>query len=598
MNGRHAMPFGAEVRPDGVRFSVWAPGAQVARVHVDDRVVPLERRRDGFFTSVDPSARAGSRYAFSFDSTELRVPDPASRFNPDDVHAPSEVIDPAAFLWSDAGWHGRPWREAVIYELHIGTFTAEGTYDGAERKLDYLADLGITAIELMPLADTPGRGNWGYDGVLPFAPEHGFGRPEALKRFVQAAHARGLMVLLDVVYNHFGPDGNYLHLYAPQFFTTRHQTPWGNAINFDDFGSEIVRQFFVHNALYWLEEYHFDGLRLDAVHSIVDDSDSQFLGELAAAVQRLELGRLTHLVLENDRNESSLLRRDERGEPVAYTAQWNDDLHHALHVLLTGETRGHYQDYEQPAKQLLRSLLEGFAYQGETSRYRRGNARGEPSAGLPPEAFVNFLQNHDQIGNRPDGKRLWMLIGPEKMLAAETLLALLPTPILMFMGDEFHASSPFPFFCDFQGELAAAVTEGRRREFDKLADEHTDFDLLPGPNTPAARAAAVLDWRALGVEPHAGALERQRALLTTRRDALMPRLPVRAAAGELLGARAVLARWTLADDTCLALVANLDDHELFAPPPAAGEVLAATHPITPGQASALPPWFVSWTLER
>jgi maltooligosyltrehalose trehalohydrolase len=595
VKSRHAMPFGAEVGPRGVRFSVWAPAAREARVHVDGRVVPLDPRPDGFFAGLDEQARAGSRYAFSFDSGDLRVPDPASRFNPEDVHAPSEVVDPEAFLWSDVAWRGRPWHEAVIYELHVGTFTPEGTYAGAERRLDYLADLGVTAIELMPLADTPGRANWGYDGVLQFAPEHGYGRPESLKRFIQSAHARGLMVLLDVVYNHFGPDGNYLHLYAPQFFTTRHHTPWGNAINFDDLGSEAVRRFFIHNALYWLEEYHFDGLRLDAVHSIVDDSNPTFLRDLAVAVRRLELGRHTHLVLENDRNEATLLERDGDGKPRAYTAQWNDDLHHVLHVLLTGETRGHYQDYERPGEQLLRALTQGFVYQGETSRYRDGRPRGERSAELPAEAFVSFLQNHDQIGNRPDGKRLWMLLGPAQMLAAETLLALLPTPILLFMGDEFHAPSVFPFFCDFKGELAAAVTEGRRREFGKLADEQTHVDLVPEPNTPEARAAGVLDWRSLGVEPHASALERQRAWLRTRREVLVPRLPARAPAGELLGARALVARWTLSDGARLTLVANLDDRELFAPPPLRGEVLAATHG---GAQSALPAWFVAWTLER
>ena len=271
------MPFGAELAERGVRFAIWAPGAADARLHLDGHVLPMERGEDGFFVRVEESARAGSRYAYSFDGRDLLVPDPASRFNPEDVHAPSEVVDPNAFDWTDEQWHGRPWREAVIYELHVGTFTPEGTYAAARARLDYLAELGVTAIELMPLADTPGTRNWGYDGVLPFAPEHGYGRPEELKRFVQAAHACGLMVLLDVVYNHFGPEGNYLALYAPQFFTDRHHTPWGGALNFDDDSSEIVRRFFIHNALYWLEEYHFDGLRLDAVHAIADDSNPSFL---------------------------------------------------------------------------------------------------------------------------------------------------------------------------------------------------------------------------------------------------------------------------------------------------------------------------------
>jgi malto-oligosyltrehalose trehalohydrolase len=596
------MPFGAEVTERGVRFSIWAPAAREAMLHVDGREVTMPRDGRGFFTTLDETARAGSRYAFSFDTTDLHVPDPASRFNPEDVHAPSEVIDPGAFLWSDAKWRGRPWREAVIYELHVGTFTPAGTYAGAEERLDYLADLGITAIELMPLADTPGKQNWGYDGVLPFAPEHGFGRPEALKRFVQSAHERGLMVLLDVVYNHFGPDGNYLHLYASQFFTAKHHTPWGNGINFDDDASEIVRQFFIHNALYWLEEYHFDGLRLDAVHAIADDSDPTFLSDLATAVRGLDLGREVHLVLENDDNNAAYLRRTETGEPALYTAQWNDDFHHALHVIMTGERRGHYEDYERPAEQLLRALLEGFVFQGETSRYRGDVARGEPSAHLPAEAFVNFLQNHDQIGNRPDGKRMWMLTPPDRMLAAETLLAFLPTPILMFMGDEFHAPSLFPFFCDFSGDLAAAVNEGRRREFAKLASHHSDFDTVPLPNTPEARAVAVLDWNALRGAPHSEDLERQRAWLRRRREALVPRLPPGGATGELIGEQGFRVTWPLADGTLLALVANLGGETLALPspparPPAMREVLAETETIAP-TAPALPPWYVSWTVER
>jgi malto-oligosyltrehalose trehalohydrolase len=308
------------------------------------------------------------------------------------------------------------------------------------------------------------------------------------------------MVLLDVVYNHFGPDGNYLGHYAQPFFTARHKTPWGNAINFDDASSDVVRQFFIHNALYWLEEYHFDGLRLDAVHAIVDDSKPTFLRELAARVQASSGDRVLHLVLENDRNDASLLERDAARRPRVYTAQWNDDFHHALYVLLTGERRGHYEDYGEAGAQLLRTLTEGFAYQGERSAYR-GAARGSPSGELPPEAFVNFLQNHDQIGNRPDAARLAALLSPPRLFAAETLLALLPTPILLFMGDEFHAPSLFPFFCDFEGELARAVTEGRRAEFGSLWSD-VDLAAVPAPTTVAARDAAVLDWLAIGREPH------------------------------------------------------------------------------------------------
>ncbi len=590
------MPFGAELTQRGVRFAVWAPAAREARVHVDGEVLPMTLGADGLFVCTSLSSRAGSRYLFSFDTTDVHVPDPASRFNPDDVHGPSEVIDPEAFEWPDVDWRGRPWRDAVIYELHVGTFTLEGTYAAAAERLDYLASLGVTAVELMPLADTPGRCNWGYDGALPFAPESGFGRPDDLKRFVARAHELKLMVLLDVVYNHFGPDGNYLHLYAPQFFTPRHHTPWGNAINFDDSASATVRSFFIENALYWLEEYHFDGLRLDAVHSIADDSEPTFLADLATVVRRLDLGRRTHLVLENDDNAAHYLERTSDGRPRAYSAQWNDDFHHALHVLLTSEKRGHYQDYQRPGEELLRTLVEGFAYQGERSSYRGGRARGERSAGLPPEAFVNFLQNHDQIGNRPDGKRLWMLVPPARMRAAETLLALLPTPILMFMGDEFHAPSPFPFFCDFPEALGAAVAEGRRREFAKLAEPGHELDAMPAPNTPEARAAAVLDWDALDREPHASALERTRELLRLRRETLRARLPARDPIGEMLGERALVVRWTLADGAKLRLVANLSDAAVPIAPLPPAEPLATSG--EGASASSLPPWYAAWTLER
>jgi maltooligosyltrehalose trehalohydrolase len=584
------MPFGAAVTPQGTRFAIWAPSAHGAHVDVDGRRLPMKPVAGGFFHCIDSQAGPGSRYAFRFDGVDVAVPDPASRFNPDGVHAPSEVVDSNAYEWRDGNWHGRSFLDAVIYELHVGTFTPEGTYAAAAERLDYLVSLGITAIELMPLAATSGRWNWGYDGVLPFAPHAPYGRPDDLKRFVEAAHSHGLMVLLDVVYNHFGPDGNYLGLYAPEFFTARHKTPWGNAINFDDRSSNVVRQFFVHNALYWLEEYHFDGLRLDAVHAIVDDSDPSFLRELAAAVHRTQSNRAVHLVLENDRNDAALIARDGARQPLAYTAQWNDDFHHACHVLLTGETRGYYADYPEPGAQLLRSLLEGFVYQGEHSSHR-GEPRGSASAALPPEAFVNFLQNHDQIGNRPDAARLWMLVDRRRMLAAETLLALLPTPILLFMGDELHAPSGFPFFCDFTGELARAVTEGRRAEF---ASQWSDGDSVPDPVTEAARVAAVLDWTTITREPHRTELELTRHRLAVRRRELAPRLPARAAGGTLLGPAAMTARWSLADGTTMTLAANLADTAHAEPPAMRGRRLLSTADALGG---AWPPWYVEWALE-
>ena len=586
------MPFGAALTPAGARFAIWAPSAAGVEVEVDGRRVPMQSGAQGFFHCFDARAAPGSRYAFRFDDSGLAVPDPASRFNPDGVHEPSEIVDANAYAWRDGDWRGRPFHDAVIYELHVGTFTPTGTYAAAAERLDYLVSLGVTAIELMPLAATPGRWNWGYDGVLPFAPHAPYGRPDDLKRFIDAAHERRLMVLLDVVYNHFGPEGNYLGRYAQPFFTARHQTPWGSGINFDDRSSGVVRQFFIHNALYWLEEYHFDGLRLDAVHAIVDDSDPSFLRDLAAAVHAMRLPRALHLVLENDRNEAALLARDAARRPLAFTAQWNDDFHHALHVLLTGETRGHYVDYAEPGAQLLRALREGFVYQGEYSLHRK-KARGSASAGLPPEAFVNFLQNHDQIGNRPDAARMWALLDPPRMLAAETLLALLPMPILLFMGDEFHAPSGFPFFCDFGEELAHAVTEGRRIEFASLWQDSA-LDAVPGPATQAARDAAALDWAALTREPHKVALALARQRFAVRRRELAPRLPARAAGGTQLGPATLLARWSLADGTVLTLAANLADAPSQAPAANRGHTLLTT---TTASGAEWPPWYVEWTLE-
>jgi 1,4-alpha-glucan branching enzyme/maltooligosyltrehalose trehalohydrolase len=592
------MPFGAELLDGGVRFRIWAPAAQRVLLHIEDRApIEMAAQGGGFFQHVEQNAAAGTRYGFSFDDRAVRVPDPASRYNPDDVHGPSEVIDPDSFEWSDGDWSGRAWREAVIYELHVGAFTPEGTFAAAESRLDYLAELGVTAIELMPVADTPGRRNWGYDGALPFAPESSYGRPEDLKRFIEAAHARELMVFLDVVYNHFGPEGNYLHLYAPQFFTDRHATPWGKAINFDDADSRIVREYFINNALYWLEEYHFDGLRFDAVHAIADDSEPDFVSELATAVQ-LQTRRTVHLVLENDNNAARYLLRDARGGPLAHTAQWNDDFHHAAHVLLTGETARYYQDYDNAGVRLLRCLLEGFAYQGEPSRHRNGARRGESTAGLPFEAFVNFLQNHDQIGNRAHGERLWMLTAERSLRAAECLLLLLPTPILLFMGDEFHAPNPFPFFSDFSGDLAQAVADGRRREFAEFfAGEHDAA--IPDPNDPATFDRAVLDWSALRRAEHSRALGRYRSLLALRREQLVPRLPATRGRGSMLSDTAIEARWTLRDGAVLTVLANLGDTPAAIDTWPRGELLCATdETVRPPWPAAFPPWCAAWYLER
>jgi len=504
----HAMPFGAEIGVGGVHFRLWAPAQRRVILELDGSLHEMNSLSGGWHELSVAGAQAGARYRYVLEDG-LAVPDPASRANPDDVHGSSRVVDPGAYAWRDAAWRGRPWHEAVVYELHIGAFTPQGSFAAARERLGGLAELGITAIELMPVADFPGRRNWGYDGVLPYAPDACYGTPDELKALVDAAHRHGLMVLLDAVYNHFGPEGNYLHAYCPDFFDPGRHTPWGAAI---DFGRRGVRDFFVHNALYWVEEYGFDGLRLDAVHAIRDDSSEHIVCEIGRALREGPgRERQVHLVLENDANEAHLLGACAR-------AQWNDDLHHVLHVLATGEADGYYADYAQaPLEQLGRALAEGFVYQGEPSPFRDGAPRGEPSAQLPPTAFVSFDQTHDQVGNRAFGERLDALAGRARVDAALACVLLAPQVPMLFMGEEFAAATPFQFFCDFGPELAAAVTRGRRAEFERFASFGRD---IPDPNDEATFLRSKLDWSAQDEARRALV----RKLLALRRRHLVPRL--------------------------------------------------------------------------
>ena len=555
------MPFGAECRDDGtVRFRLWAPSAQSLALNLDGRELPVASIGEGWFELIT-EAGAGSQYKFQING-EQGVPDPASRFQPSGVHGPSAVINPNAFVWQNQNWRGRPWEEAVVYELHVGTFSSEGTFAAAEKRLDYLADLGVTAVEVMPVSSFPGDRNWGYDGVLPFAPARAYGRPEDFKRFVDSAHSKGLMVFLDVVYNHFGPEGNYLWLYAPQFFTDRHHTPWGAAINFDGPCSRTVRDYFIHNALYWIEECRLDGLRFDAVHAIKDDSNPDILTELADAVRR-SFGdeRHIHLILENDHNAAHYLRRA-AGKPAWYTAQWDDDIHHAAHVLVTGESDGYYSDYSHnPAWHLGRCLTEGFSYQGEASVYRDGQKRGEPSRALPAECFVSFLQNHDQVGNRAFGERINELADAKKVRAAMALLLLAPSPPLLFMGEEFGAGTPFLFFCDFGPDLASKVTEGRRSEFARFS-QFTSAEAqakIPDPNCKDTFLKSKLDWASTDMPTHIQWLQFYRELLGLRHTEIVPRMkeivPGKAFF-ELLGREALSASWIFKNGGSLELIAN------------------------------------------
>jgi maltooligosyltrehalose trehalohydrolase len=603
---QHDMPFGTALTPAGVRFRLWAPGAERVELVLGDddgeRCFLMNPLPGGWFELTITAATIGTRYRFRL--AGLDVPDPASRWNPDDVHGPSRVVDPAGFAWTDDAWRGRPWAEAVIYELHVGTYTPEGTFNALRQKLDYLADLGITALEIMPVADFPGRRNWGYDGVLPFAPDASYGPPEDFKALIQEAHGKGLMVFLDVVYNHFGPEGNYLHVYAKPFFSHRHHTPWGAAINFDD-GDEArtVREFFIHNALFWLEEYRLDGLRLDAVHAIADDSRPDILEELA---ERVRSGpgreRHIHLILENDDNAARYLRRSPEGVPRLYDAQWNDDFHHALHVLLTRETDGYYADYaEAPLAHLGRALAEGFTYQGEASGFREGRPRGEPSGDLPPTAFVPFLQNHDQVGNRAFGERLTRLTEPRALRAAMTLLLLAPSPPLLFMGEEFASETPFRYFCDFEPELAVAVTDGRRGEFarfERFASKDAR-EAIPDPCDPRSFLDSKLDWDELRSPRQAEWLWFCRHLLALRHKEIIPRLP-RLAAGrarfEVLAGRGLRVVWPIRGGGALTLLANFGAAPIEGMARPEGRPLESSEPDGGAAVAAgvLPAWQVAW----
>jgi maltooligosyltrehalose trehalohydrolase len=591
----HPMPFGAEMTADGVRFALWAPTAREVRLVLDGAEQAMAAEQDGWHRVVSSEARAGSRYGYRIDG-DLVVPDPASRFQPDDVHDLSLVVQPQAYEWSDGAWTGRPWEEVVLYEVHVGTATPEGTYAGLMAKLETLRDLGITAIELMPIAEFPGRRNWGYDGVLPFAPDAAYGSPEDLKRLVERAHELGMMVFLDVVYNHFGPSGNYLHAYAKSFFTERHPTPWGAGINVDGEGSRMVRDFFFHNALYWLEEYHIDGLRFDAVHAISDDSQPHFIEELAARIRTAFPERQIHLVLENEANQARWLGRDENRNPLLHTAQWADDIHNAWHALLTGESEGYYEDYaDQPLARLARALAEGFAYQGDPSAHKGGKTRGEPSAHLPPTAFVSFLQNHDQIGNRAFGERLSHLVSPERLSLARAIFLLSPQIPLIFMGEEWAASTPFQFFVDFENDpdLAKAVREGRRGEFahfKAFADPEAS-QRIPDPTDRATFERSRIDWAETERPPHREVMAETRALLELRRTEVLPliRSAYQGAQHHASPGNTLEVTWSF-DGGSLRLIANFGTEPTSASADAAQTLWSSPGVARSGANLQLPPW--------
>ena len=568
---RLRLPFGAELlAPDRTRFRLWAPACARVAVAIEGRdEVAMLTVGDGWF-EIDVECGAGTRYRYRIEPADggdsLLVPDPASRAQADDVHGPSLVIDPESYRWTHDLWRGRAWCETVIYEIHAGL---AGGFVGVQRLLPQLAELGFTAIEVMPVAQFAGSRNWGYDGVLPFAPHTSYGTHDEFKALIDAAHGLGLMVFLDVVYNHFGPEGNYIGVYADAFFRDDIKTPWGRAI---DFSKAQVRDFFRNNALYWLIEYRIDGLRLDATHSIVPQD---WLKDLSMFVlDAIGTQRHVHLVIEHEGNAAHLL-----GPYRGYDAQWNDDGHHVLHVLLTGETDGYYVDFaDAPEDKLARCLAEGFVYQGQASIFRDGAVRGEPSKDLPPTAFVLFLQNHDQIGNRACGERLTTLADPAALRAASALVLLAPQIPLLFMGEEWGATEPFLYFTSYDDEgLAAAVRDGRRNEFanTRAFSDADSRSTIPDPNAAATFEKSRLDF------DHAsrGALSdtrtrsrsdswlaHTRRLLSIRHEHIVPRLEgARSLGAEAIGASAVVARWHMGDGAVLAIAVNLGTESIDIP---------------------------------
>jgi maltooligosyltrehalose trehalohydrolase len=503
-------------------FRVWAPEAKSVQLVLEpaggkpERSV-MEKEPEGFFCARGKTARPGDLYRFQIDGQAL-LPDPASRCQPEGVHGPSQVTDPSAFVWSDDSWEGVKPERLALYELHVGTFTPPGTFSAAMDRLPFLRDLGVTAIELMPVADFPGARNWGYDGVSLFAPARCYGTPDDLRRFADTAHKLGLAVHLDVVYNHLGPDGSYLAAFSPFFLSQRHRSPWGAGINYDGPHSEIVRRFFIESALHWVHEYHIDGLRLDATHAIVDESPRHFLADLTEAIESSMKGepRKVVVIAEDDRNLSIMaMPRSVGGRGL--DATWADDFHHQVHRCLTGESDGYFADFSGTTADIASTVRQGWFYCGQHAPYF-GKNRGTDPSHLPPSAFVVCLQNHDQVGNRAWGDRLNHLIDLPSYRAASVLLLLAPEIPLLFMGQEWASSSPFQYFTDHSPDLGRRVTEGRRREFARFASfrDPAARQRIPDPQDPSTFTRSRLAWEEVDREPHAGVLRLHKALLHLR----------------------------------------------------------------------------------
>ncbi len=555
---RRRLPVGAEPNDSGhTHYRVWAPAAsRVAVVVEEGSTTPLTAEGDGYHSGVAPGG-AGTRYRFQLDDDPKRYPDPVSRYQPEGPHGPSEVVDPGAFPWTDDPWEGLAADRQVLYELHIGTFTPEGTFEAAAGKLLLLADLGVTAIEVMPVADFEGRFGWGYDGVNLFAPSRLYGRPDDLRRFVDRAHAVGLGVVLDVVYNHLGPVGNYLRAFAPAYFTDRHENEWGDAINFDGPDASPVREYFLANAGYWIEEFHLDGLRLDATQQMFDESADHILAALARRV-RDGAGRRGALVIaENERQDARLIREPGKGG-FGLDAMWNDDFHHAAMVALTGRAEAYYSDTPGRPQEFVSTAKFGSLFQGQYYHWQR-KGRGTPAWGVPIWRFVTFLQNHDQVANSARGFRGHQLTSPTRWRAMTAFLLLLPSTPMLFQGQEFAASAPFLYFADFDDELMAKIREGRAEfmaQFPSVAS-YEGAASLDDPGDPRTFARSTLDWQQR--DSHGGALALHRDLLRIRREdaAFQPGLRLGVDGAVLSGAAFLLRFFTEGQADDRVLIVNL-----------------------------------------
>ncbi|CAN5446946.1 malto-oligosyltrehalose trehalohydrolase [soil metagenome] len=507
-------PYGALLQADGIRFHVWAPEASRVEVVLepDGRALEMTAVGDGHFELLTDRAGVGSLYTYRPDGGPS-FPDPASRYQPQGVHGPSQVVDPAAYAWQITDWPGLELKEHVYYELHVGTFTPEGSFDAARRKLPYLKELGVSVVELMPVADFPGERNWGYDPSALYAPSRAYGTPEDLKRLIDEAHGLGLAVFLDVIYNHFGPDGAYAVALSPLFFTDRYKTPWGQAINLDGEGGDSVQSFFLENALYWLRDFRFDGLRLDATFALYDENEPHFLAKLSDTVAVLP-GPRRHLVAEDHRNLAKVFRPTSEGG-YGMDGGWADDFHHQIRSILAGDNASYFRDFTDSTEELAATLRQGWFYTGQHSEHK-GGPRGSDPAGLPYESFVFCIQNHDQVGNRPQGTRLGDDVSLDAYRAATAVLLFAPETPLLFMGQEWAATSPFIFFTDHNEELGRLVSEGRKEEFRDFPDFTGD---VPDPQDPQSFEGSKLDWTELKRTPHREMLDYYRDLL-----ALRPRL--------------------------------------------------------------------------